>query len=172
MRTNGPPPPVGHVTVGQIVAPHGILGGVRVECMTDFPERFSRGNRLFVGGVEMRVKSVSWHKGQARVVFEDINTVEAAEALKWAYITVPSTDRPKLGKGEFVATDLLGLDAFDQNGEFLGKVDDVLPSPAHSLLVVSGALVPAVKDFVREVDLTTKRIVIHVIPGLFEEEAP
>ena len=66
---------------------------------------------LFVAGEERKVKSVSWHKAQARVFFEGIDTLEAAESLKWAYVTVPRDHRPKLAKGEFVAKDLIGLEA-------------------------------------------------------------
>ncbi|MBS1708068.1 MAG: 16S rRNA processing protein RimM [Armatimonadetes bacterium] len=170
MRTRGPSAtPAGHVTVGQIVGPQGIRGGFRVDCLTDFPERFDEGKTVYIDGKPHVIASVSWHKGQARVEIDGVATVEAAEALRWSYLTVPAEERPRLGKGEYIATDLIGLSVIDQHGTTIGRVEDVMPSPAHSLLVVNGALVPAVKQFVTKVDIEAKAIHIKVIPGLFEE---
>lgn len=172
MRNCGPAaPPVGHVTVGQVVGPQGLRGGFRVECLTDFPERFDRGRLVYIDGVPHKVRSVAWHKGQARIEVEGVESVEDAEALRWHYLTVPAADRPDLDDDEYLATDLVGLTAFDQNGRRLGTVDEVVPSPAHSLLLINGTLVPSVAAFVKEVDLEGRRITINVIPGLFDDGA-
>ena len=171
MRNSGPTaPPVGHVTVGQVVGPQGLHGGFRVSCLTDFPERFDKGRILYLGGKPHKVRSVSWHKGQARIEVEGVETVEDAEALRWTYLTVPADERPELDDDEYLATDLIGLTAYDQNGNELGKVEEVLPSPAHSLLVIAGVMVPSVSEFVKDIDLEQGRITIHVIPGLFDGE--
>lgn len=171
MRNSGPAaPPAGHVTVGQVVGPQGLRGGFRVECLTDFPERFEPGRVVYMGGKPHKISSLAWHKGQARIEVEGVETVEAAEALRWTYLTVPADERPDLDDDEYLATDLIGLTAFDQHGKELGKVESVLPSPAHSLLIIAGVMVPSVSEFVKNIDLEHGRITIHVIPGLFDGE--
>lgn len=157
------------VRVGQIVAPHGIRGGVRVFPLTDFHERFEKGSFLFIRGERYKVTDCAWHKGQARLQLNRVSTVEEAEKLKWEYLEVKAGSRPNLGTDEYLTQDLIGLHAVTPEGEELGPVEDVIASPANDLLVVAGAMIPAVKQFVKRVDLEKGEIVIQPIPGLFGE---
>ncbi len=166
-RPTAPPP--GHTVVGQVVGPHGIKGGLRVSVLTDFPERFDRGRRLWLDGTERRVVETTWHKGQARLVLEGVATVEEVERLKWSYLTVPDTDRPKLDDDVFYAKDLLGCEVVTPEGTLIGSLDEVVHAPAHDLLRVGQALVPAVSEFVLQIDLSARRIVVRPIPGLFDD---
>ena len=38
-----------YLAIGRIIAPHGIRGEVKVEVLTDFPERFKPGTHVFLG---------------------------------------------------------------------------------------------------------------------------
>ena len=53
-----------------------------------------------------------------------------------------------------------------KEGRPLGKVDQVLPYPAHDVLVVGKIMIPAVQEFVKEVDLEGKRIVVKLLEGM------
>ena len=158
------------VRVGQIVATYGTKGGMRVALLTDFLDRFESGRIVFVRGNRHRVISATVFKGQLRLALSGVTTMEGAEAHKWAYIEVPGDARPTLSKDEFMTNDLIGLRAVDPHGRALGKVADVITSPAHDLLVIRSAMVPAVKQFVKRVDLSKGEIVIDPIPGMFEED--
>lgn len=155
--------------VGQVVAPHGLKGGLRVASLTDFPERFEPGQAVYLNGRRHAVTAVAWHKGQARIHLSGVRTMEQAEALKWEYLEVPSSSLPKLDEGEFMTRDLLGLTALTPEGVVIGEVEDVLSSPAHDLIQVAGQLVPAVKEFVRDVDLTNRTMTLALIPGMMGE---
>ncbi|MCW5938928.1 MAG: 16S rRNA processing protein RimM [Fimbriimonadaceae bacterium] len=162
----GPEP---RVRIGRIVGPHGVCGAVRIDLLTDFPERFHKGATLRIGEREAVVQSVSFHQGQARVQFQGFTTVEEAEALKWEYVTVAADERPELEDGEYLARDLIGLPVFTEDGRELGTLDEVLPYPAHDLWRVGAILVPAVRQFVLDVSLEDRRITVRLIPGMEPE---
>ena len=54
--------------------------------------------------------------------FAEVRDRTAAEALRGTLLTVSRTDLPALGEGEYYHADLIGLAAFDSEGEPLGRV--------------------------------------------------
>lgn len=54
--------------------------------------------------------------------FAEVRDRTAAEALRGTLLTVSRTDLPALGEGEYYHADLIGLAAFDSDGEPLGRV--------------------------------------------------
>ena len=163
--------PDAHIRIGQIVGPFGVRGAVKVEALTDFVERFAPGAPVFIDSCRREIVSCHWHKGQARLVLEGVCSCEEAEALRWKFITVPANDRPSLGDGEYLSADLVGLRVLE-GGREIGCVEEVVRTPAHDLLMVKGALIPAVRQLVKRVDLEEGVIEVELIDGLRPEEAP
>lgn len=96
---------------------------------------------------------------------EEVSTREAAENLKWKYVDVPAADAPNLEPDEFLSADLVGL-AVVEDGVELGVVDEVVRTPAHDLLRIGTTLIPAVKAFIKSVDIARGVIEVSLIPGL------
>lgn len=165
-----PPRPSDQVTIGQVVGPHGIKGAVKIKPSTDFLERFEPGRRIFIAGEEFTIKRMTTHKTQVRVETKEIRDRNHAEELQWAHVTVPADEMPELDENEFFTSDLIGLKVVDESGRELGKVDDVFQSPAHDILMIGSGMIPAVQEFVKDVDLEAGVITIAPIPGMFEEE--
>ncbi len=96
-----------------------------------------------------------------------------AEALRGAVILAPRSDLPELEAGEWWVDDLVGLDVVSDEGESLGRLDEVLELPANDVYVVRSdrgeVLLPAIEDVIVEVDLEKKRMTVHLLPGLIEE---
>jgi 16S rRNA processing protein RimM len=164
-----PKVPRGHVLVGEVVGVFGIRGALKVEPQTDFPERFSPGASLFLNGLSRKIVSTAWHKTQARVKFEGIESPEAALTYVGAAVTLPEEERPKLDRDTFLTRELIGCRLIDQaSGEELGVINAVERSPLYDILVSGDAMVPAIKQFVKSVDLESKRVVITPLAGMFE----
>ena len=49
-------------TIGQIVAPHGVRGDVRIYPDTDFPKRFLKMKYGYINGKKYEVESARLHK--------------------------------------------------------------------------------------------------------------
>jgi len=65
---------------------------------------------------------------------------------------------------------LLGLDVVADTGRSFGKLSDVLTSPAHDVYVTDGgALIPVAGDYIIDIDLKARKIVVRDVPGLVDD---
>ena len=91
-----------------------------------------------------------------------VDNRDQAETLRGQKIWIDATQFPTLPKGEYYHRQLLGLAAFDQQGEALGAVDEILETGAHDVLLIRGEqeyLVPyAPGETVLKIDLSQGRI--------------
>ncbi|MDI6870331.1 MAG: ribosome maturation factor RimM [Bacillota bacterium] len=173
--------PVRFVAIGEIVAPHGLRGEVRVLPLTDFPERFETTGRVLLGppGGEPAGAPVAVERArrQGRLVLlklAGVDSVEAAESLRGRLLFVPRQEVVPLPEGRFYVFDLVGLLVVTEDGAPLGKLVAVLDNPANDLFVVRppgggrDILLPALKSVVREIDLAGGRMVVSPLPGMLE----
>lgn len=168
------------LVVGRIGRAHGIRGDVTVEVRTDAPEvRFAPGAVLRTdpeAAGPLTVESARMHSGRLLVHFEGVPDRTGAEALSGVHLVIDADDTGPAGEpGEDVWWDheLLDLEARTSEGQLLGRVSDVLHTPAGELLAISrpeGAelLVPFVSEIVPVVDVPAGRVVVDPPPGLLE----
>ena len=166
------------ITVGRIVAPHGVRGEVRVRLETDFPERFEALRQAFLvqaGRVEaIQITGRRPHRGGMLMTLEGIDTLDAAARLRGAAIAVSRSEAVPLGPGRYYLFEIVGLRVRTVDGRSLGVVAEVLQGPANNVYVVRGdggeILIPALRDVVRLIDLAANEMVVVVPSGL--EESP
>jgi 16S rRNA processing protein RimM len=143
---------------------------IKVDPLTNIRSRFQPGNRIYLAGESYKIIGVNEHKEQVRLKLAGVDSVEQGEQFGGKTVTVEEADRPKLQRDEFLAHDLVGLQARDPDGRVLGKVERVVPAPAADLLDISGELVPMVSEFVKKVDLEGGVVVVAPLEGMFEQE--
>lgn len=157
------------VRVGQIVGPHGLKGHVKIQPLTDFHDRFQKGARLRLKGNWVTVESFTVHKNRPLVKLSGIETIDDAQAVQWEYVE-SIQEAPELGQDEYLSQDLVGCRVYTTSGRELGPVKNVLQLPAHDVLEIEGTLIPAVKQFIRKIDLKRKVITVELIPGMLPGE--
>ena len=165
------------VRIGQVTAPHGVRGAVRVFPVTDFPERFTTLRRVLLAGPDRPagVRFRGFVKNLVILEIEGVTDRNKAETLRGVNLLVPRSEVYPLPEGYYYDFDLIGMDVVDTRGTLLGRLVEVdHNSPVHDLYVVETApgkryMVPAVHRFVKEVDLEAGRMVIDPIPGLLED---
>ena len=167
--------------VGRIVAAQGLKGELRVNPLSDFPERFTRPGPRWLrqrqGAVtEIRLLSGRQLPGKELFVIrlEGVDDRSAAEALVGQELLVPAADRPRLAKGEFHLLDLMGLEVrLLPDASPIGHVRDLIHAGNDLLeveLTASGRslLIPFVQAIVPQVELGEGWIGITPPPGLLE----
>lgn len=160
------------ITIGRCGKPHGLAGVVRVKAITDFPERFFETRRVFAHANRdpvrpLELTSVQDGHGELWIKFLGIDKIEQAEHLRGLYLAVPQTELVDLEEDEYWHWELEGLKAFSPEGKELGILKEVVQSPAHDLYLIeasSGQIfwVPAVHQYVPEIDIAAGRITIIV----------
>jgi 16S rRNA processing protein RimM len=161
------------VAVGRVTRAHGVKGEVAIHVLSQVPSRFEEGARLVVDEDRTRVLTVTHarpHRDRLLVTFDEIADREAAEALRGAYLFVPTSSSPALPEGEWWSHDVIGCRVFTDDGRDLGVVEEVIHTEANDIWVAHGegaeTLVPALRDVVEVVDVAGRRIVVRSIEGL------
>ena len=168
--------PATAVTVGRITAPHGIRGEVKVEPLTDFPQRFEAGSRLWLDGTPYTVERGRWQQRIVILKLRGIDTRSQADTLHGKALLAPEAT-PIEDEGVYYLHDILGARVQDTAGEALGELADVFSTGSNDVYVVRGPrgelLLPALDDVVLEVDVKAHRIVVEIPEGLeFTAPAP
>jgi 16S rRNA processing protein RimM len=171
-----------YLAIGKIVSPHGIRGEVKVEPMTDFPERFAAGGQAFLGaqtGVAeaeaVTIAAARPHQGRWLVLFGHIKDRNAAETLRDLYLLIPEENAMPLGEHENYAHDLIGLDVVTADGELIGTLVEILFTPANDVYITRGergeTLIPATRDVIVNVDLPARKMTVALPEGLLAPES-
>jgi 16S rRNA processing protein RimM len=161
------------LAIGRLRSAHGVSGEITLEPWTDFPERIKRGTHLFLGEdhQEVVVTSIRGKNTLLILALEGYDVREAVNELRNSVVYTKTTGLPALPEGQYYHHQLIGLQAVDEAGHKLGIVKELLETGAKDVLVIEDQgrelLVPMVKDFVLEVDLT--KGIIHLKPPAWEK---
>jgi 16S rRNA processing protein RimM len=171
------------VQVGFVFRPHGLEGELKIDPEhTDDPARFEELPTVFLGAQPHRVTrhavaSVRYQqtKRGTTVILgvEGIDDRDDAEAV--AKFKVFATEEAlELEDGELFAHELIGWDVVAVDGSPLGTVANLKTMPGQEMLVVRGpeneeTMIPAVEDFIVELDEEDGRITVQLIEGLMGE---
>jgi len=164
-------PPLGEpvfLAVGFLRRAHGLQGEMVMDILTDFPERLVRGKIVYAGDehVRLTIRSLRSKGKQVLIAFEEIGDPESAAPYRNQYLFVRSDEIPPLPEGEYYHHELLGLNVFTPGGKRLGTLVEILETGANDVYIIrdedsaSELLVPAVQEFILEIRLAERMIII------------
>ena len=168
------------MSIGEIVAPQGLKGDLRIKPSSDFPERFTKPGKRWIQQTKELPREIKLKKGKlvpGKSIYvlsiEGIsNRCSAEEIIGWKLV-IPVDSRPILGKDEYHYFDLIGLEARrGPKKTLIGHVTDLI-NGGNDLLeieLIEGkkVLVPFVKEIVPEIEMKEKWLLINPPPGLLE----
>lgn len=154
---------------GKIVNTHGLRGEVIIQPWADSPEFLCNFKTLYIDNVPRKVLNAYVHKSNVIVLFEGISTIDDAIRLKNKVVSIARSDANLTG-GTYFVSDLVGTTAIDEStGLELGRISEIMTLPQNNVYVISGPreiLVPAVPEFIKDVDLIEGRVLVHLIEGM------
>lgn len=164
-----------YVIVGRILAPSGLQGKLKVEVITDFPERFTPDAQVYLNQQPLTIEQVEWHQGKLVIKLDAVDSVEEARKLRGQYLEIPASQLRPLPEGQYYLFQIIGLLVKTTRGELLGRVTEVITAASNDTYVVSGdrgeILIPAIEDVVESIDLGRGEMTIEPIKGLLELNA-
>lgn len=167
--------PVVYLAVGTLRRSHGIRGDMLLDVNTDFPERLKPGTFLFVGDKKQRIKITRRrpHNDGLLLGFEGVENAEQTARYRTETVYVPAEDRPALPEGEYYHHQIIGMQVIDEDGTVLGVLTEIIVTGANDVYVVKNAdereiLIPAIKQVLLDVNLGTKMMRVHLLPGLVD----
>ena len=124
------------IALAAIAGAHGVKGEVRLKLFTDSVESLAAHQILHVGGSGRRLLAVRAAGKGAVARFEGIVDRSAAEGLRGSLVEIDRAVLPPLDDGEYYHADIIGLAAFDREGNAVGSVVAVENYGAGDLLEI------------------------------------
>ena len=160
--------------VGIITATHGLKGDVKVFPTTDDPRRFRRLKEVILDDGkqqrELEIEGVKFFKQFVILKFKGLDAIEDVEKFRKASLYVTRENAVRLRKDEYFIADLIGLTVWDESGEKLGRLSEVISTGANDVYVVSGGareiLIPAISQCILEVNVPEGNMKVHLLEGL------
>ena len=169
--------------IGVISSVHGIHGECKVFVTSDSPERFKKLKTVRAvrpqdplsgakGGeeTELELVSVRFFNNMAICRFRGIDTPEEIRKYRGMELWIDRSEAVPLEKDEFYIADLIGMQVYDEDGNGLGTLKEVLQTGANDVYVVDGEqgerLIPAIHQCILKVEVDEGRMTVHLLEGL------
>jgi len=167
------------IIIGKITGCFGVKGYLKVHPVTHSVERFNSCTTLYVGQpdaepVAAEVEDVIHRPPHVLIRLAGYPDRTAAEKLVGTFLFVKDADALPPPGGSWFVHDIIGCDVRTAGGEIVGVVTDVYRMPAQDVWEFRTSrgtvLFPAVKEFITDVDISRKLIIISPPAGLLSED--
>ncbi len=162
-----------YLVIGFLRRPHGVRGELLMDLHTDFPDRIKPGRKIFIGTQYQAAafSGIRTHGNSMLVKLRGYDTPESVGRFRnqWVYIKVK--DALPLPEGRHYKYELIGLNVLDDNGNALGRLEEILETGANDVYVVrsdSGreTLLPAIPSVILNLDMEQRSMRVHLLEGL------
>lgn len=173
-----------YLILGKILRPHGVRGELKMQIMTDYPERLADNIKTIYLGKSPEatetlephhVKSARFHKDSLLLMLSNISDRNEAEMLRGKVVMIDIANAIPLEDDEFYLYELIGMTV--QTDEIvLGQVHDVIETGANDVYVVKSReygelLVPAHDETLVDFDFDSNIITMKLPDGLLPDNS-
>jgi len=150
--------------VARVLGAKGLAGSIRIEALTDHPERLAEGESIWIEdeATPRSILEAGWGGRVPFIRLDGISDREAAERLVGRYLEAPANPLPP---DTYYWHQLIGLTAVDEAGSELGNVVEVFRAGENEVYRIEGPdgeiLIPALREVVRSIDLPAGRMVVR-----------
>jgi len=165
----------GYVLIGKVVGVHGIKGTNKFKSYAESLSVFVPGRSILVRDNRSREKRVAidWVKPHTRtplIAFKGVTEHDEAEALIGADMFIPETELPALDEDTYYWFELIGLEVYTTEEDYLGRITSIFETGSNDVYVVKDkkreVLIPAIESVVIDIDLELKRMRVDLPEGL------
>ncbi len=138
------------------------------------PERYSHLKTIYIetdlGMSGFIIEEVQPKGRYSLVKLRNVDSKEAARKLVQKEVWLPEEMKVELPADTYFFHDLIGLKVFDTSEQYLGIVEEVLHNSGNDVYLIrqdeKEILVPAVKQFIKRIDLIDRKMVVELIEGM------
>ena len=144
-------------------------GDMKVEVLSDVPQRFRKGQRLLLNHKPVKItRSREWKNGLV-IALDAVHNRTQAEALLDKYLSVSQDSVELLPSKSYYHYEIIGIKVVDEKEGSLGAVSEILTTGGNDVYVVlddagKETLVPAIASVVLDVDTDAKLMKVHILP--------
>lgn len=163
--------------VGIITQTHGIRGEVKVFPTTDDVHRFKKLKEIILDTgkekITLEIEGVKFFKQYAILKFKGLDNINDIECYKGKNLYVTRANAVKLRRDEYFIADLIDLEVYDEEDNYLGVLTNVIETGANDVYEVKfedgkQVLFPAIKQCILDVDMENRKMKVHIMDGLLD----
>lgn len=156
---------------------HGIKGEVKVKQISDFNERFQKGNSVYLLYKEqehlLTIASSRRHKQMLILKFEGFDSINQVEPWKGSSLYITENQLTALEENEYYYHEIIGCEVCTVNGDKIGMIHSILAPGANDVWEVKTedgreVLIPYIEQVVKEIDIENKKVMIEPMEGLLD----
>ena len=161
--------------IGKIVGVHGLKGTNKFKSYAESLSVFYPGQSVLIRDNRNRETSVEldWiksHTGTPLISFKGVTDRDRAEAFIGAELFIPETELPELDEDTYYWFELIGIEVYNTQEDYLGRITSIFPTGSNDVYVVKNKtkemLIPALESVVIDIDLELKRMRVDLPEGL------
>jgi len=170
--------PVRLVELGRVQKPHGLRGELCIELYADSPFLFEGLSRIYLqlpGKKPKPCRLEEWrpHQGRVLILVDRCQGRDQAESWRGAEVLARERDLPEPDDDGIQPEDLIGLPVRHVDGSRVGQLEDIQDVAGQEMWFIRDdegheILLPAVDEFVLDIDLEAGVIVVDPPEGLLE----
>ena len=160
------------VKVGYITNTHGIKGDLKIYPLTEDLERFNDDIDFYIDNEDNKVKIIKSriYRGLVYIKLDKFDNINDVLKFKGKYLYIEEKDRLELPEDTYYISDLIGMEIVN-DGEVVGVIKDVLVNSYNDIYLCKTKngkefMIPAVKEFVKEINTKDKKIFVELIEGM------
>ncbi len=163
------------ITIGKVVSTQSNKGEVKVLPLTDSTDRFNNLDTVFLRNSNSRttlnIEKIRIKENTVILKLKDIENIQEAKMIVGSFLEVKRENAVKLPKDTYFLFEIIGLEVYDENNIFLGKVENIISTGSNDVYIVKDKnkkelSIPAIREVVKNIDLEKKRITIKMVDGL------
>ena len=163
------------ITIGKIVSTQGNKGEVNILPLTNSIDRFKNLVTVFLRNnntqATLNIEKIRIKENTVILKLKDIESIKEAKIIVGSFLEVERKNAVKLPKDTYFVFEIIGLEVYDENNIFLGKIENVISTGSNDVYIVKGKnkkefFIPAIREVVKNVNFEKKRISIKMVDGL------
>ena len=161
--------------IGEIVKTRGLRGCLKVLCYVEINNTFVELEFVYIeisSGQKSRfvLRKIDVSGKILFIELEGIPDVESAQALVGCKVFLPESMQEKLPEGEYYWREIIGLDVYNEEGKYIGRIESVFPTGSNDVYVCKGEekemLLPAIAEVIRQIDLNRRVMTVRLLEGM------
>ena len=149
----------------------GVQGELRIDILTDIPERFQSGQLVAIKGEKRTIAKFTMASKGGLLCLEGVSTRSMAEAFVGEMICVPNSEAVTYPDGAYFHHQLLGINVINECNVPLGVLTEIISTGANDVYVVSreshkDLLIPAISTVIHSVDVSSNTMLVNLPEGL------
>ncbi len=159
---------------GKIAKPHGLKGELKFYPFVSNPDLYKNVKTVAFDGQnpirEIQIESLRGAKLPFIIKLKGCDSIDSSSELRGKILLAPRDQFQSLPDGRYYWFEIEGLDVYDTQGIYHGRVEEVMETGSNDVYVVRNGkkelLLPAIDWVVKKVDLEGNRLTFEFIEGL------